>query len=158
MLGKFSARALLPHIVLIVGIICVNSAPVRAECFGLAGSPICRSLEGAGVVVLADVMGVRYIEDGQTLRSEVRFRVLEAIKGAVVGERTLQFVNTAEDFRFERGQRVLLFALPHRGAWSTQCSQTRLSHRGDPELEILRSLMSGAPRGARGRRSRDDGR
>jgi hypothetical protein len=146
-LGKFSARALRRNIVLIVGMICVTSPTLRAECINLAGSPICLSLEGAGVVFLADVEGVRFIEDGQTFRTEVRFRVLEAIKGAVAGERTLQFVTTVEDFRFERGQRVLLFARPSQGAWSTQCSRTRLSHTGDPELKLLRSLMSGAPGG-----------
>src|SRR4029078_7670322 len=76
-----------------------------------------------------------------------RFRVRDAIKGAVAGERTLQFMMTAEDFRFEPGQRVLLFARPSHGVWSTQASPTRLAHTADPELKLLRSLMSGAPGG-----------
>ena len=147
MLPKLSAQALRRSIVLIVAMICVSSPLVRAECVSLAGSPICLGLEGAGVVFLADVEGVRFIEDGQTFRTEVRFRVRDAIKGAVAGERTLQFMMTAEDFRFEPGQRVLLFARPSQGVWSTQCSRTRLADTADPELKLLRSLMSGAPGG-----------
>jgi hypothetical protein len=141
MLGNISPQALLRIVGFIVGAFCVGSAPARAEC--VARSAICHSLDGAGVVFTADVEAIRVIQGDRSFRVEVRFQILEAFKGAVAGERTLQFVTTAESFQFQVGQRVLLYASFAEGAWSSDCTRTRIADEADAEIRVLRALARG---------------
>ena len=71
----------------------------------------------------------------------VRFLVDQAYKGTSAGEQTFEFGVSAEDFIFEDGQRVLVYAYrDQQGKFSTQCSDTHETMSTDPVLTELRSL------------------
>jgi hypothetical protein len=106
-----------------------------ADCVGLSKS-LARELSSAATVFVADVLDVE--DHGQL----VRFNVLEGIKNAVPGERILRLNAEVHAFRFQLGQRVLVFAYPEPGGsdLTTSCSATRLVTLKDQELLRLQKM------------------
>ena len=123
----------------------VANEPVVAECIII---PQTRSqrLAATPLVFVGDVLKVQtVILDPEPFVNRVTFRVLEAYKGTTLGEQTFDFGATAEDFRFEAGQRVLVYAPRDlRGKFSAQCTATRRVALDDPELPELRKLSGPA--------------
>ena len=123
----------------------VASEPVVAECIII---PQTRSerLAATALVFVGDVLKVQtVILDPEPFVYRVTFRVLEAYKGTARGEQSFDFGATAEDFRFEAGQRVLVYAPRDlRGKFSSQCTPTRRVVLGDPELTEQRELAGPA--------------
>jgi hypothetical protein len=107
----------------------ITQTPVQL----LASTP----LVFAGEVLAVDTV----ILDPEPFIYRVRVRVQEAFKGTAAGEQVFDFSSTVESFRFEKGQRVLVFARrDQRGQFSTQCSATRLTTPNDREVAELRRL------------------
>ena len=120
-LVRCSSAPVFVIIVLVASAICFGSAAARAECVtGLEQPQICGALS---------------------------FRVLEAFKGISLGERTLRLIGSSESFSFQIGQRVLVYARSDGGAWTTQCSRTRLAEQLTGELDVLRALVTRVPGG-----------
>ena len=121
----------------------VVDEPVVAECVII---PQTRSerLAATALVFVGDVLKVwTVVLDPEPFVYRVAFRVLEAYKGTARGEQTFDFRTTAEDFRFQAGQRVLVYAPRDlRGKFSSQCTPTRRVVLDDPELSELRKLSA----------------
>jgi len=92
------------------------------------------------LVFVADVLGIDKVLQPESYRQRVRFRVIEAYRGIERGEQVVLFRPTAEDFRFETSQRVLVYAGGTRDNYSTQCTATRVVTLEDAELLELRRL------------------
>jgi acetolactate synthase regulatory subunit len=60
------------------------------------------------------------------------------LKGA--GETELALEPSSEEFPYESGQRVLVYARRSRQAWSTACTRTRVATLADAEVAVLRAL------------------
>jgi hypothetical protein len=124
-----------------LGLVCA-AGEAKAECPGLG--TICTSFDQAAAVFLADVESVGAPAPRPSV--EVVFRILEVFKGTPTP--TMQLFWSVESYRFEPGQRVLVYATRDAdGRWSSTCTRTRLLDEGSPEIEILRSLTRGTPGG-----------
>ena len=123
----------------------VRSETVVAECIRIQQTHAER-LAVTPLVFVGDVLKAEtVILDPEPFVYRVAFRVLEAYKGTARGEQSFDFGTTAEDFKFEAGQRVLVYAPRGRpGKFSTQCTPTRRVVLDDPELSELRKLSGGA--------------
>jgi hypothetical protein len=124
-----------------VGIMCA-AAEAKAECVRLG--PICDSFDQAAAVFLADVESISAPAPRPSV--EVVFRIVEVFKGTPTP--TMQLFSSVESYRFEPGQRVLVYATRGPdGTWSSTCTRTKPSGEGDAEIKILRSLARGEPGG-----------
>jgi hypothetical protein len=116
-----------------------RSSRVWGECIMLN-----ESLEQAfmrfQLVFVADVLGIDNVLQPESYRQRVRFRVIEAYRGIERGEQVVLFRPTAEDFKFEASQRVLVYATGTRDNYSTQCTATRVVTLEDGLLAELRQL------------------
>lgn len=117
----------------------VPSARVAAECVTIVTSPEQR-LTGTALVFVADVLSIEDVVRPESYRVRVRFHVIEAYRGIETGERTVSFRPTAEEFRFEVGRRVLVYAGGTPEDYSTACSHTRVVTLQDREVQELRRL------------------
>jgi hypothetical protein len=122
----------------------VTSARVSAECITNGDSPKKR-LDLYPVVFVGDVLGFESSDQREFLAYRVRFRVVEAFRGSDVGERVLQFRQTAESFPFAASQRVLVYASRTPDDYSTQCTATRVVASDDREVLELRRLSRRSP-------------
>jgi hypothetical protein len=118
------------------------ASEAKASC--AAPGPICTSFDQASAVFLADVESVT--ASATLPLVDVAFRILEVFKGAPGP--TLQFTSSVESYRFEPGQRVLVYAMWHGGGlWSATCTRTWLFEERHSEIEVLRSLARGSTGG-----------
>jgi hypothetical protein len=97
-------------------------------------------LKAPPLVFVADVLSIENVLQPESYRYRVRFRVIETYRGIEAGEQVVQFRPSAEDFKFEVSQRVLVYAGGTRDNYSTQCSPTRVVTLEDAELQKLREL------------------
>jgi len=92
------------------------------------------------LVFVADVLNLEKASQPESTNYRVRFRVIEGFRGIDVGERVLEFQQTAESFSFAASQRVLVYASGTRDQYSTQCTATRVVAAEDREVQELRRL------------------
>ena len=137
-------RPLLASVLIVSALL--GARPSATECVTSLEEPlVCGALKTADAVFLADVEDVQFRPD--TARTDVSFRVVEAFKGVRVGVQTLRLVPAIGSYSFRTGQRVLVYASAHDGAWTTVCSRTRGVDGVSGELETLRALVKGVPGG-----------
>jgi hypothetical protein len=118
----------------------VLSTRLSAECITIPMT-LAERLKVAPLVFVADVVGVEVVPQPESYGVRVRFRVIEAYKGIETGEQALSFRPTAEDFKFEIGQRVLVYTAGAPDSHWAQCSTLRTVTLQDPELQELRRLV-----------------
>ena len=126
----------------VVAILCAwhaSSFEVFAECIAIRES-LAERVARSHLVFLGEVMSVENVLRPESYRYRVRFRVIESFRGLEKGEQVVQFRLTAEDFKFEVSQRVLVYATGERDQYSTQCTATRLVGADDSEVRQLRAL------------------
>src|SRR5712691_963948 len=102
-----------------------RSSSVRGECIRINES-FEQAFMRFQLVFFADVLGIDNVLQPESYRQRVRFRVIETYRGIERGEQVVLFRPTAEDFRFEASQRVLVYASGTRDSHSTQCTATRV--------------------------------
>jgi hypothetical protein len=117
-----------------------------AECITIPGESPAARTKMANLVFVADVLSVEAVDRPPTFRYRVRFTVIADYKGnSASGERVLDFRANSVEFRFEKGQRVLVYAQGPADDASTGCSGARVIKLDDPELEVLRQLARDQP-------------
>ena len=98
------------------------SSPLRAEC--TVPPPPCDELRRAEVVFHGRVSRVEFLSDKSTDGSRVTFEVLRAFKGVDGKTFTGTFnITGAEEFRFDSGMEVVVYAWRSQGMWTTACSR-----------------------------------
>jgi hypothetical protein len=129
--------------IVIVGLVLgwpVPSVHVSAECITVART-LERRLQETPLVFVGEVLGTENLLLPESYRVRVRFRVVEPFRGIDAGEQAVSFRPTAEDYKFEVGQRVLVYATGTRDNYSTQCTGTRVTGAQDLEVQDLRRLV-----------------
>jgi hypothetical protein len=141
---------------LAVGILVVGlcGRQVVAECVITSADPVKAAFESAdhGQIFLADVMDATYGESSAMVQGRAQqrlfvqhttFRVIERFKGSDQPlETSFDFDPSEDNWRFKKGQRVLVFASPSSfgNVWQTHCSPTHESRPDDPAVAALRVL------------------
>jgi hypothetical protein len=113
-----------------------------AECVRRIPTTLKQRVEDYKLVFVGDVLAVDAVIDPEPFRWRIRFQVVEAFKGTDRGERLFYFASSSEEFTFEIGTRVLVYAggLDHR--LSTSCTPTRTTGENDHEVQELRNLVT----------------
>ena len=99
-----------------------------------APGPICAEYARATLVFIADVETVR-----PSTIMQVRFRIVESLKGASDAQTTMTFEPSSEELSYVKGQRVLVYAHRSGGLWSTACTRTKVLSPADTETSALRA-------------------
>jgi hypothetical protein len=78
---------------------------------------------------------------------QVRFRIVESLKGASDAQTTMTFEPSSEELSYVKGQRVLVYAHRSGGLWSTACTRSKVLLPADTETSALRAFRGGRPGG-----------
>ena len=131
---------------LVIAIAAWCCVPASAECIRTADDSPRTRMMTASVVFVADVQSVEAVDRPPTFRYRTRFKVIKDFKGQSVAEhRVLDVKANSTEFRFEKGQRVLVYAYGPVSDASTGCGATRLIELDDPELGALERIASELP-------------
>ena len=140
-LGRTNMRRMTASLA-VFAILCAwqaSSSKVLAECIALRES-LAERVTRSQLVFLGEVLSIENILQPESYRYRVRFRVMESFRGLGKGEQVVQFRPSAEDFKCDVSQRVLVYATGARDQYSTQCTATRLADADDFEVRELRRL------------------
>jgi hypothetical protein len=150
-LPKFMWLTATPHALRVPAFVIVGwlatATAVWASC--ATTDAICPAYDRAAVVFAGDVVSMQPAS-GPTrsgVVTQVRFKAVERLKGAVAEELTLALQPSSEEFGYAVGQRVLVYASPRGNVWSTACTRTRAVSASDSELDLLRALRDNRPGG-----------
>ena len=129
------------RLALMGALVMASTSTAHAECARVVET-VAERFARTPLVFYGEVLRVETIMlDPQRYVYRVRFLVDQAYKGTSPGEQTFEFAVTAEDFIFEDGQQVLVYARrDQQGKFLTQCTDTRETMSTDPVLTELRSL------------------
>jgi hypothetical protein len=139
------------------------SLRLAADC-GLLPPP-CQAWARATLVFYGEVLESAFTpnyvkpgEDSTDGRQQVKFKVLQAVKGVENGELTATFNITSEAVSFKPGGQYLVYASQREGQWETVCSRTkkiskpteldelaelRKSHQWEPPITPVDTLIAG---------------
>jgi hypothetical protein len=107
-----------------------------------APGPVDASYRGANLVFVGEVVSIDPAS-GPTrsgVVTRVRFRIIELFKGVTPANGDLELQPSSEEFPYEVGQRVLVYAVRGSTGWSTACTRTKKLSASDTEVAIIRGL------------------
>jgi hypothetical protein len=128
--------------IVVCGLAAIMSSRISAECIGLHES-LAERVARTSLVFVGDVLSIENVLEPESYHYRVRFHIRESFKGIGKGEQVVQFgPATVEDFKFQVGERVLVYAAGRPGSYSTQCTATGVIASKEAEIQALRRLRT----------------